>query len=687
MQQKIKLVNREISWLYFNDRVLKESADPRNPIIERIKFMGIFSNNLDEFFRVRVATLNRMLTVKSKKEGHVGFNPRIILRDIARIVTEQQKELRQNFEQVIKELEGYGILFVTEAGLTQEQGAFVRKYFRENVRPQLFPIMMKNFKSPETLKDLSTYLAIDLKMSAQPKVQDYALIKIPSTTVSRFLILPEEEGVVRFMFLDDVIRYCLGDIFQTYGYDSYQAYTIKFTRDAELDIDDDDVSKSLIELLTESLKQRSAGVPVRFIHDATMPEKLLNVVMRKLNFSKRDTIVKGGRYHNFKDLMKFPKIGPPQFLYPPTPPLIHKDLPINQSIFNIIRHKDIMLFFPYHSFQHVIDFLREASIDPHVREIKITLYRVATNSNVINALINAAQNGKIVTVFLELQARFDEEANIYWTQKLQNAGVEIIKAIPGFKVHSKVIHIRRYENKRFVEYANVATGNFNEETARIYTDFSLFTTDKSITAEVDKLFSLFRANYKPVRFNTLIVSPFSTRNFFTRLLSNEIRNAKEGKEAWAIIKTNNLADDKIVKKLYQASQAGVKIKLIVRGMCILVPGVKGLSENIEAISIVDRFLEHPRLFAFANNGSPLYYISSADWMLRNLDHRIEVTVPVKDLAIKQMLQDILEIQLKDNRKARIITGDGRHVYKTPADGESLVRSQTAIYEYICKNNE
>ena len=687
MSKKLPLINREISWLYFNDRVLKESTDPRNPIIERIKFLGIFSNNLDEFFRVRVATLNRMLTVKKKQEAYVATNPRKVLREISQIVSSQQAELKQNFDKIIKELEYYQIYFVNESLLSASQGVYVRNYFRENVRPQLFPIMLKSFSSPETLKDLSTYLAIDLRVKAQPKVQDYALIKIPSSTISRFLVLPEENGKTYFMMLDDVIRYCLGDIFKTFGYDTYEAYTIKFTRDAELDIDDDDVSKSLIELLTESLKQRSSGIPVRFIHDATMPEKLLKVVMKKLNISKKDTIVRGGRYHNFKDLMKFPRMGSPVFYHPEWKPLIHKDLPINESIFDIIRKKDVMLYFPYYSFQHVIDFLREASIDPKVREIKITLYRVATNSNVINALINAAQNGKAVTVFLELQARFDEQANIYWTQKLQDAGVEIIKSIPGFKVHSKVLLIRRYENRHYVDYANIATGNFNEETARIYTDFSLFTSDKHICSEIDKLFNLFKANYKPFRFNTLIVSPFSTRNYFMKLINNEIRAAKEGKEAWLIIKVNNLADDRIVKKLYEASNAGVKIKLIVRSMCILVPGIKGISENIEAISIIDRFLEHPRVFAFANSGNPLYYISSADWMLRNLDHRIEVTVPVKDESIKQMIQNILDIQLRDNCKARLISGDNRHIYKEAEAGEEEIRSQMAVYDYLCMLNQ
>jgi polyphosphate kinase len=418
-----------------------------------------------------------------------------------------------------------------------------------------------------------------------------------------------------------------------------------------------------------------------------MPEKLLKVVMKKLNISKRDTIVKGGRYHNFKDLMKFPSIGPPDFYYSPLPQLIHKDLPINDSIFNVIRKKDVMLLFPYHSFQHVIDFLREASIDPKVKEIKITLYRVATNSNVINALINAAQNGKAVTVFLELQARFDEQANIYWTERLQEAGVEIIKSIPGFKVHSKVLLIRRYENKKYVDYANISTGNFNEETAKVYTDFSLFTSEKKITTEIEKLFSLFRANYKPQHFNTLIVSPFTTRNFIMRMLNKEINNAKEGKAAWVIVKINNLADDKIVRKLYQASQAGVKIKLIIRSMCVLVPGVTGLSENIEAISIVDHFLEHSRVFVFANAGKPKYFISSADWMLRNLDHRIEVSIPIWDENIKTMIQHYLDIQFMDNLKARLITADGRHIYKTIAEDEKAIRSQTAVYEYLCNLND
>lgn len=671
------LINRETSWLEFNGRVLQEAEDKSTPLIERIKFLGIFSNNLDEFYRVRVATLNRMMDY-NQRSGE-GFNPKRILKEINRIDKEQQKDFSRIFRGIVRELAQEGIFIINEKQLNADQGAYVRKFFNDHVRGLLFPIMLNNLKS-ESLVDKSIYLALKLESSSNQTPRQYAVMRVPSKPLSRFVILPSADNHKYIILLDDVIRYCLDEVFSMFGYDVYNAYTFKFTRDAELDIDSD-VSKSFLEIMTESLKQRKLGAPVRFIHDKTMPAELLNLLKSKLDISEADTLSKSGRYHNFKDFMSFPDVGRPDLLFTKVQPLEHRKLPRYESILSTLRHQDIMLHFPYQSFHYIIDLLREASIDPQVRAIKMTLYRVASDSKVVNALINAARNGKAVTVFMELQARFDEEANIYWAEKMQEEGVKLIQGIPGFKVHSKLLLIRRKEGSKNVYYANVGTGNFNEQTARIYADDSLLTSDPDITADVNSVFHLFESKYNPPKFRKLIVAPFHMRNFFIRMINNEIKIAKNGKEAWCIIKLNNLVDDKMVKKLYQASEAGVKIKIICRGTCTLVPGVKGQSENIEVISIVDKFLEHSRVFVFNNGGKEKYYISSADWMVRNLDNRIEVACPVEDTSLQQELKTMLLIQLKDNTKARFVNYPTVNEYKE-RDKVPEIRSQVAIYDYL-----
>jgi len=674
-----KFVNREISWLEFNGRVLQEAADETTPLIERIKFLGIFSNNLDEFYRVRVATLNRLVDYNKRAGDNLNLNPRRTLKEINRIDTEQQKEFARIFRRLVRELAHEGIHIINEKELSEEQGAYIRKYFNENVRSQLFPIMLSNLKS-SSLRDKSIYLSIGLSKSSVPGVEQFAIIRVPSGPLSRFVILPEVKSHKFIILLDDVIRYCLGEIFSIFGYDTFQAFTFKFTRDAELDIDND-VSKSFLEIMTESLKQRKLGAPVRFIYDKNMPVKLLNMLKQKLDINEADTLSKSGRYHNFKDFMSFPDVGRKDLLFEPSLPLEHRRLPKNESLLNIIRERDILLHFPYQSFRYIIDLLREASIDPQVRSIKMTLYRVARDSNVINALINAARNGKSVTVFMELQARFDEEANIYWAEKMQEEGVKLIQGIPGFKVHCKLLLIRRKESDKNVYYANVGTGNFNEQTARIYADDSLLTSNPQITEDVNSVFRLFESKYNPPKFNSLIVAPFHMRNFYIRLINNEIKNAKAGKEAWIILKLNNLVDDKIIRKIYQAGQAGVKVSIICRGTCTMIPGMKDFSENIEVISIVDKFLEHSRVFVFYNGGDEKYYISSADWMVRNLDNRIEVACPVYDKGIQLELKTMLKIQLKDNTKARIVNHDIPNTYKDK-DKLPILRSQVEIYKYL-----
>ena len=675
-----KFISREISWLYFNERVLQEASDLRNPLNERIKFLGIFSNNLDEFFRVRIATLNRMIDLKDKEAIYDDFSPKKVLKEINIIVSEQQKKFNIVYNDILKNLEHNNIYIINEKQLSETQGDYVKKYFRDKVRPNLFPIMMSNLENTDSLKDTAIYLAVHMQKKDGSLKDNYALMKVPSSSVSRFLVLPKIEDRKYIILIDDVIRYCLEDIFLMFDYDCFHAYTIKFTRDAELDLDND-VSKSYIELITEGLKQRKIGRPVRFIYDKDIPADLLKILAKKFNISSKDNHIAGDRYHNFKDFMNFPNLGSKEFEFPPMPPLSHKSLSNAKSIFAAIRQKDIMLHYPYHSFQYIIDLLREASIDPLVKSIKMTIYRLARNSNVINALINAARNGKAVTVYLELQARFDEKANLFWSEKLQEEGVKIIQGIPGLKVHCKLLLIKRKESNKSGFYTNIATGNFNEDTAKIYADDSLLTANEKIGIEAEKVFAMFETKHKPFRFSTLIVSPFSQRNFFIRMINNEIANAKAGRKARIIIKLNNLVDQVIVKKLYQASDAGVKVRLIIRGICVLKPRIKGLSDNIRAISIVDKFLEHSRLFYFFNNGKEDLFISSADWMTRNFDYRIEVGCPIKDQDIKNELIKMLEIQLNDNTKARIIASDNVNEYKK-TDSEIQVRSQLETYNYF-----
>jgi len=674
-----KLINREISWLHFNERVLQEAEDESNPLVERMKFLGIYSNNLDEFFRVRVATVNRVVTLK-KSESFLNYNPAKLLKRIVEIDANQEKQFAACYLKIVNSLAQKDIFIINEKNLTETQGNFVRSYFRDQVRPVIFPLMFDNLKGANTLEDNSIYLTVILSDSKGSVKENMALIKVPTKNPSRFLILPSVDEKKYIILLDDVIRYCLADIFSNFGYDTFSAYTIKFTRDAELELDTD-VSKSFLEIISDSLKQRKEGTPVRFIFDSSMPPSVLDKIKRKLKISKTDTMQQGGRYHNFKDFMDFPNIGPKELEHKPLPPLSHPDLQGNSSIIHVIKHRDILLHHPYQSFQYIIDLLREASIDPKVKSIHMTIYRVARNSSVINALINAARNGKRVTVFMELQARFDEETNIYWTTRLQEEGVNIVHSIPGFKVHSKLLLIGRIENRKLVYYANVATGNFNEETARVYADDSLLTANPAITQEVLKIFELFSANFKIPKFNTLIVAPFNMKSFFIHLLNNEIKNAKAGKEAWVLIKLNNLTEEGIVKKIMEAGNSGVKVRLIIRGSCVFAPDQEGVSKNIQMISIIDHFLEHSRVFVFCNKGKELFYISSADWMNRNFDHRIEVATPILDKKLQEELRNMLEIQWNDNTKARLISNSVPNQYRRN-EMTTKVQSQIEIYKYL-----
>ncbi|HEX7492621.1 MAG TPA: polyphosphate kinase 1, partial [Bacteroidales bacterium] len=627
-----KYIPKEISWLSFNERVLQEADNKDVPLMERFKFLGIYSNNLDEYFRVRVATLKRLSQLGAKSKAILGYSTKATLKKIQELVLSQNLKFEKIYSGLIQELDKHNIHIINEKQLTLEQTEFVQKYFHKEVRTRLMPFLIEKDTELPNLTDDAIYLAIYL-VKKETQKKRFALLEIPTHVLPRFIVLPEKGDDKYVMFIDDIIRYGLKEIFFIFDFDEFSAYTIKLTKDAELEIVDD-ISESYIDKLSRSLQQRKWGTPVRFIYDRKMPDELLKILTKKLSFGPDDVIIPADRYHNFKDFMNFPNLGRKKFYYDPLVPVPHRDIQSGKSILSAIKKKDIMLFFPYHPFDHFIDLLREASIDPYVTSIQITLYRLARNSSVINALLNAVRNGKNVTTVVELQARFDEEANILWGNKLMEEGVKVIYGVPGLKVHAKLCLITRAKNEVTQRYAAIGTGNFNEDTARIYTDHLLLTTNKKITNEVFKAFNFFNVNYKKDNFYHLVLSPFFLRNKITLMIENEIKNALAGKKAYIYLKLNNLTDNEIINHLYEASKSGVTIKLIIRGMISLVPGLKDISENIKAIGIVDQFLEHTRFLIFCNGGDEECYISSADLMTRNIEHRIEVTCPIFDKSIK-----------------------------------------------------
>lgn len=676
-------IPKEISWLSFNERVLQEAENKDVPLLERFKFLGIYSNNLDEYFRVRVATLKRLSQIGSRSGDILGYNAKATLKRIHQIVLSQNEKFEKIYSDLLKDLEKHRIHFVNEKELNPEQAEFVHTFFHKEVRTRLMPFLIGKDTELPNLTDDAIYLAINLVKKGSDKKR-FALLEIPTNVLPRFIVLPDVGDDKYVMFLDDVIRFGLKDIFFLFDFDEVSAHTIKLTKDAELDIADD-ISESYIDKLERSLQQRKWGTPTRFIYDRDMPKDLLKILTRKLNFGPADVTIPANRYHNFKDFMKFPNLGKKKFYYEPLLPITHRDIQPGKSILSAINRKDIMLMFPYHAFDHFIDLLREASIDPYVTSIEITLYRLARNSSVINALMNAVRNGKEVTTVVELQARFDEEANILWGNKLRDEGVKVIYGVPGLKVHSKLCLITRVKGDSTQRYAAVGTGNFNEDTARLYTDHLLLTVNKKITNEVLKAFNFFNANYKKENYYHLILSPFLLRNKITLLIENEIKYAKAGKKAFIYLKLNNLTDSEVIDQLYEASKNGVNIRLIIRGMSSLVPGVKDLSENIKAIGIVDRFLEHSRFMIFHNGGDEEYFISSADLMTRNIEHRIEVTCPVFDESIKKEMKDIFLLQWKDNVKARKLDASLSNEFVKHEKKE--LRSQIEVYSYLRKVNE
>jgi len=675
-------INREISWLSFNERVLQEASDKTTPLIERLKFLGIFSNNRDEFYRVRVATVKRLAKLGKKALSVYGEDPKELLTRLQRKVIEQQNRFENIYQEILVELAAKDVYIINEKQLTSTQKIFVSEYFNSELASNLFPVMIDDNKPFPYMKDKASYMYLRLESIVPNKKNKYALIEIPSQNISRFVILPRHGKKHYIMLVDDVIRYNTDQIFEVFGYRTTDAYNIKLTRDAELEMDND-VSKSMIEKISKSVKARKQGQPVRFVYDAAMPEDMLKYIMKKLGMAKKDNAIPGGRYHNFKDFINFPELEDKELIYNHPPALQHSDLETNPfTTLKAIKQKDILLHYPYHTYNHIINLLREASIDPSVESIKITLYRVADSSKIANALINAIKNGKKVTVLVELQARFDEENNIYWANKMQEEGARVIYGVPGLKVHSKLFVVTTRENGKEVHYAHIGTGNFNEKTSRIYTDFSLLTANKEIADDLNKIFDFYENNFKVQSFKHLLVAPFFMRKDFVQLINNEIRIAKSKKQAAITLKMNSLIDKEMIAKLYEASQAGVKVILIIRGACSLVTDMEGWSDNIIAYSIVDKYLEHSRVFIFHNKGDEKIFISSADWMSRNLDNRSEVAVPIYSPQIRKQLKDIINIQLSGNTKVRILDKRQENVYKKAKPGEKKIRVQDEIYKYL-----
>ena len=674
--------NRELSWLQFNARVLQEAEDETTPLIERLRFIGIFSNNLDEFFKVRYATVKRIADAgKGGKSFLGGVTAKDLLEEITQTVISQQKTSLRILGDIKEKLKTENIFIIDETEVTEAQGAFISDYFIRNVSPALVTIMIGELEQFPELKDSAAYLAVKMKMSKDDHTfeekKNYALIEIPRT-IERFVVLPSEGEKQFIIILDDLIRHCLHNIFSIFKYTSISAHMIKITRDAELDLDSD-LSRSFIEKISKSVKNRSVGDPVRFVYDKSIDKETLRFLMNKMGVDDTDSIIPGGRYHNRRDYMDFPRLGRNDLQYSKIQPLPIKGLSLQGSLFDKILEKDYLLYAPYQTFSYVVKFLREAALDPKVRSLKITIYRLAEVSHIASSLINAVKNGKEVTVQIELQARFDEAANIKYAEQMQSEGVRLIFGVSGLKVHCKACLVERMEEEKLKRYAFVSTGNFNESTARIYTDYTLFTANQKICKDINKVFDFFEVNYKVKKYRHLIVSPHYTRNVIYNLIETEIANHRVGLPSGIKLKLNSLSDFKMIDKLYEASRAGVKIQMIVRGICCLIPGVKGMSENIEVISIIDKFLEHPRLYMFANGGEQKTYISSADFMGRNLDNRVEISCPIYDEEIKAEINDTFAISWSDNVKARVISENQKNAYRRTKTEK--VRSQFKTYEY------
>ncbi|MCC9137177.1 polyphosphate kinase 1 [Pontibacter silvestris] len=670
-------INRELSWLAFNYRVLQEAKDKRVPLLERVKFMAIFSSNLDEYFKVRVATLKRLIKLKKKTRQKLSDDPTDTFEQVIQEVKRQQEEFGKVFrEGILPDLHQANIHLLTEHDLNAEQGKWVQQYFEETLQPLLLPIILDDTETHLFLHDQTVYLAICLSepTDENTKPAKVAMLEIPTKKLgSRFVKLPTVDGQRYVMFIDDVIRYCLPHLFPAYN--KFEAHAVKVSRDAELDIEEE-VSGNMMAKIMRSLKKRENGYPARLLYDPETPQALLGAIMAHTGVTEEE-LVEGSKYHNFRDFFGFPDFNMPDFKYKPQPTLVHPWLEQEPNMLEAIKKRDALVHYPYQSFDYVLRLFREAADDPKVTAMSATLYRVANNSAIAKALVKAAKRGKLVTVVVELKARFDEESNIFWAGKLQKAGATVIFDIPDLKVHSKLGLITRNENGKLINYAYLSTGNYNEDTATTYADHALFTSDTRLTKDVEQVFNFFIDRQTNKEFKHLLVAPFNMRERFVELIDREIKNAKKGLPASMTLKMNALQDGRMIKKLYKASQAGVKVQLLVRGICCLVPGVEGLSENITVRSIVDRYLEHARVYIFHNNGKEEYYIASADWMTRNLNRRIEVGFPLLQPELVEEVQHIIDLQLTDDTKTRNI--DNSYV-QPPAP--TNIRAQYETYNYL-----
>ena len=686
-----KYIDREKSWLAFNSRVLQEAGDESVPLLDRMRFLGIFSNNLDEFFRVRFAAIRRLtLTGISGEKYFNGISAQQLLNDITKIVIKQQKESLDILSDIENKLKKENIFNIDENSVSLQQEKFLQDFFVQKVSPELITIILNDLAQFPVLKDTAGYLAVKLRMKNLEKEElkgllspenRYALVEIPKT-INRFVVLPPEGEKQYVIMLDDVIRLNLNKIFDIFDYESVSAHMIKITRDAQLDIDSD-MSKSMLEKISAGVKDRRIGEPVRFIYDQNIEKDTLNFFLTNMKIDATDSIIPGGKYHNRRDYMDFPNFGRFDLLYKTNPPLPIPGLSLDENIMKKIAVKDYLVNAPYQSYSYVIKFLREAALDPKVSSIKITLYRLAKNSQIISSLINAARNGKKVTVQIELQARFDEASNISYAEQMQTEGIELIFGIKGLKVHSKICVIERIEDTKIKRYGIISTGNFNEATAKVYTDVTLFTAHQKILKEISKIFDFFDINYRVHRYKHLIVSPHYTRTRLYKLINREISHSLAGRKTYMKLKMNSLSDIAMIDKLYEASQAGVKIQLEVRGICSLIPGIPGMSENIEAISIVDNYLEHSRIYIFGNASQTEVYISSADLMARNLDGRVEVTCPIYDKDIQQELIDNFDLGWKGNVKVRFHSQKLDNKYRQSGNNP-VFRAQLETYNYYKK---
>ncbi len=669
---------KEISWLSFNERVLQQAANKNVPLIERIKFLAIYSSNLDEFFRIRVATLMRLTKLGEKALEIVGHNPVETVKEINKIIAKQNEFYEQTRISIKKELKKNRVEIVNETEISISEKKVLLDFFRNELKKSLMPIILYDKKNVPDLIDDNIYLAIEITLKKE-KEKIYSILQLPTYKFNRFIILPKTDNCTRLIYLDDVVRLGLKELFFFFECEKIEAYAFKMTKDAELDIEDD-ISATYLELVNKSLKKRKKGAPLRFNYDKNMSKDTFNYLTKLLKIGKVDSVLPGGRYHNTKDFIKFPNVLGEKFIYPKMPQIPIKKIERQHSYFDTLKNSDILLCYPYHSFNYYIDFLKEASVDKDVESIKITLYRLSKDSDVISALLNAARNGKRVLVILELQARFDEEANVKWSQTLTDGGVKVIHGVQGLKVHSKLTLVKRIENNKAKYYATIGTGNFNESTAKLYTDFSLMTANDLIARDVVNIFEFFKFNFKHFSYKHLIVSPFNSRRIFEELIDNEINNAKNGKKAFIHIKINNIDDSRIIQKLVEASQIGVEVILLVRGMFSLITEIPDVSDKIVARGIIDRYLEHSRFMIFCNNNNPRYFISSADWMVRNIDRRIEVATPIYDIEIQKMLRNIFEILLNDNVSSRVL--DKNLTNKMYKNKKKKTQAQLEVFNYL-----